>query len=61
MSTRFKTYGDFWPFYLGEHARPATRAVHYVGTLASTGVLIWALVTQHWWWLLAVQIGRAHV
>jgi len=54
MAERFSTYADFWPFYLGEHAKPSTRAIHYVGTLASTAILIGAIATQHWWWLIAV-------
>jgi hypothetical protein len=54
MANRFPTYADFWPFYLREHARPATRAIHYVGTIASAVVLICAVATQNWWWLLAV-------
>jgi hypothetical protein len=49
-----RTYGEFWPEYLREHARPATRAIHYFGTILSAAVLVWALVTQNWWWLLAV-------
>ena len=54
MAARFQTYADFWPFYLGEHAKPSTRAVHYFGTIGSAVVLVWALASQDWWWLLVV-------
>ncbi|SJZ91342.1 hypothetical protein SAMN02745126_02846 [Enhydrobacter aerosaccus] len=54
MPSNFRTYGEFWPFYLREHARPATRAVHYAGTISSTVFLIAVLVTGRWGWLLAV-------
>lgn len=56
MAARFQSYAEFWPFYLGEHARPATRIAHYVGTLASTAGLIWAIASHDWWWLLAVPV-----
>ena len=56
MASRFRTYADFWPFYLGEHARPATRAVHYGGSIASVLMLAWTIVTGHWWGLLAVPL-----
>jgi hypothetical protein len=56
MAARFQTYAQFWPFYLGEHAKPSTRAVHYVGSIASVAALLLALITRDWWLLLAVPL-----
>jgi hypothetical protein len=30
--TRYTSFRDFWPHYLREHSRPATRRLHYAGT-----------------------------
>ena len=52
-----RNYSEFWPYYLREHAKPRTRAVHYVGTalvLACAGLLA---ITGNWWWLLAIPIA----
>lgn len=49
-------YTEFWHFYLRQHAKPATRTFHYVGTLASFGSMLLAVVTLDWCWFVAVPI-----
>ena len=48
MKSRAKTYREFWPLYLAEHSRPATRALHYLGTGLGLVLLAAALVTGDW-------------
>ncbi|GAB4227847.1 MAG: DUF962 domain-containing protein [Kiloniellaceae bacterium] len=45
---RSKTYREFWPRYLGEHRRPATRALHFTGTCLGLLLLAGAVATGHW-------------
>ncbi len=44
-----QTYEEFWPFYLREHAQPATRAWHYLGTFLGLVILTIAVLTKTWW------------
>ncbi|MEQ9640021.1 MAG: DUF962 domain-containing protein [Alphaproteobacteria bacterium] len=54
---RFGRYHDFWPHYLREHARPATRTLHYAGTALALLFLALAVATAQWWLLLAVLVA----
>ena len=54
---RYATFAEFWLFYLREHSRPRTRALHYVGTSLVVGIAAFAVVTGRWWWLLAMPVA----
>lgn len=54
---RIATYREFWPFYLGEHAKAETRRWHFFGTLSATLCLAIALVTWNAWFLLAALVA----
>lgn len=52
-----KTFAEFWPFYLGEHAKPATRWLHFIGSWAGLGFAVAAIVTHLWWLLLGAFVS----
>ncbi len=46
------TYRQFWPFYLREHAKPLTRAMHYFGTALAVATLGTAAILANGWLLI---------
>ena len=57
MSARLPSYAEFWPFYLGEHRRPATRALHLAGTALGVALVIVAAAAADWRWLVAALVA----
>jgi hypothetical protein len=52
----FRSFTDFYPFYLGEHTHPTCRRLHFVGTTLAVALLLTALATQRWILTLAALI-----
>jgi hypothetical protein len=45
----FKSFADFWPYYLREHGKPATRTLHCAGTLVAIAVVVLTIAVGRWW------------
>jgi hypothetical protein len=49
----FKTFEEFWPYYVKEHSKQTTRILHFVGTTAAMACVAGGIFTKRRW-LLAV-------
>ena len=51
MSTdyRYRSFREFWPFYVSEHSRVATRVLHLIGTTAGLGSIVYLIAIGKWW------------
>ena len=49
----FRTFEEFWPFYVKEHQKKATRILHFIGTTGAIACVAGGLLTKRRW-LLAV-------
>lgn len=50
---QFRSFAEFYPFYLGEHSNPTCRRLHFIGTSLSLLFLLALFLTGDWWYLLA--------
>jgi len=56
-----KTFAIFWHFYLREHARPLTRAIHAVGTVAALSTAALSSVRGWGWRGLGASLACGYV
>jgi hypothetical protein len=45
---QFNSFGEFWPRYVAEHSKPATRTLHALGTTASMGCALLLIARGRW-------------
>ena len=55
MADRYRTYEEFWPFYVAQHRHPANRALHFTGTTLVLACVLFALRTP--WFLAAAPLA----
>ena len=52
----YRSFRDFYPFYLTEHSRSGTRCLHFAGTLLVLLSFGYAVVMQRWGFLALVPL-----
>lgn len=57
MGRAYSTFAEFWPFYLREHSRPFTRALHYIGTTLVVALVLASALMGQWWLLVMVPVA----
>jgi hypothetical protein len=54
---RYRTYEEFWPFYVAQHRAASTRWLHFAGTTLVLGSLAAAVLVSPLWLLAAPLAG----
>jgi hypothetical protein len=55
---KYASFAEFYPFYLSEHSKPATRRIHFVGsTLGVFCLFLMALTGDPIWLLFGLVLG----
>lgn len=53
---KYRSFGEFYPFYLSEHKDQLNRRLHFVGTTLVVLNAVFVLLTQMWWYLLLAPV-----
>lgn len=50
----FRSFSEFYPYYLSEHKDPVCRRLHYIGSTLVLAILVTLALTGLWgyWWLM---------
>jgi hypothetical protein len=46
---RYNSFSEFWPHYVAEHSKQATRLLHLVGTAIALGSVVYFIAMGKWW------------
>ena len=49
MAREYRSFAEFWPFYLSEHSQRATRVLHLIGTTLGIALIIYLIAIGKWW------------
>ena len=55
----FRSFSEFYPFYLTEHSNRVSRRLHFIGTSVSLGLLI-AAANRHSWALVVLALVQGY-
>lgn len=55
----YRTFEEFYPFYLSEHRNAMSRRLHFFGTSMAILLVVAAIVTLNWW-LVPIALAQGY-
>ena len=55
-TAQYRSFAEFYPYYLGEHSNPTCRRLHFVGTSLVIALLAYSIASASWLLLLALPV-----
>nr|WP_314875962.1 DUF962 domain-containing protein [uncultured Pseudomonas sp.] len=55
-TAQFRSFAEFYPFYLSEHSNPTCRRLHFVGTSLVIALLAYTIASGKWLLLLLIPV-----
>ncbi len=56
MEKKYKTFWNFYPFYLTEHKNTVSRSLHFIGTFLVIACLIAGIITGKWFLFVIIPL-----
>ncbi|MCK8047082.1 DUF962 domain-containing protein [Shewanella sp. 1CM18E] len=56
MSKRYRSFAEFYPFYLSQHQHKTCRILHYIGSSFVILLFGYVLLTQQWFLMLLLPV-----
>ena len=53
----YKSFKEFWPYYLSQHSKPKTKWIHFTGTSMAVIMLLVVIFTRNLWLIPIVFIS----
>jgi hypothetical protein len=60
----YRTFREFYPFYLNEHANPTCRRLHFIGSSLIIALVVYAAINSAWqllWFIPLIGYGFAWI
>ena len=57
MEKQYKTFHNFYPYYLSEHRNATCRVLHFIGSTLVLVCLALAAITRNAWWFAAMPFA----
>ena len=52
----FRSFSEFFPFYLSEHSNTLNRRLHFIGTTGTNICVLTTILTGDWRWMLLAPV-----